>query len=72
MHDDPSYVSQLPEHPELREMAQVIETAGMIGEILDARFRCVFISSEAARAMGLSVPRCSTRQTTLLPRSGQP
>jgi hypothetical protein len=54
MHDDPAYVSQLPEHPELREIAQVIETAGMMGEILDASFRCVFISSEAARAMGLS------------------
>jgi hypothetical protein len=54
MHDDPTYVSQLPEHPGLRELAQVIESAGMMGEILDARFRCVFISSEAARAMGVS------------------
>jgi len=54
MHDDPPYVSQLPEHPELREIAQAIEAAGMMGDILDASFRCVFISSEAARAMGLS------------------
>ncbi len=54
MSDDAPYVPALPEHPELREIAQLIEDTGMMGEILDDRFRCVFFSSESARTMGLS------------------
>lgn len=54
MSDDAPYVPRLPEHPELREIALVIEHAGMMAEILDARFRCVFISTETARAVGAS------------------
>ncbi len=54
MSDEPPYVPELPEHPELREIAQLIEDTGMMGEILDDRFRCVFFSSESARTMGLS------------------
>lgn len=54
MTDAAPYVPELPEHPELREIAQLIEDTGMMGEILDERFRCVFFSSESARTMGLS------------------
>ena len=54
MTDDAPYVPELPEHPELREIALLIEGTGMMGEILDERFRCVFFSSESARTMGLS------------------
>jgi class 3 adenylate cyclase len=54
MPDDSPYVPQLPEHPELREVAQAIESAGMMGEILDASFRVVFFSTEAARGMGVT------------------
>jgi hypothetical protein len=59
MQDSP-YVPELPEHPEMRELAQVIESAGMMGEILDTRFLCVFFSSESARAMGLSADEASS------------
>jgi class 3 adenylate cyclase len=54
MTDEAPYVPELPEHPELREIALLIEGTGMMGEILDDRFRCVFFSSESARTMGLS------------------
>ncbi len=54
MSDDAPYVPELPEHPDLREIALMIEGTGMMGEILDERFRCIFFSSESARAMGLS------------------
>jgi len=54
MSDTSPYVPRLPEHPELRELALVMEEAGMTGEILDAEFRCVFLSSETARALGMS------------------
>ena len=43
----------LPEHPELRTVAEALETAAMSGEILDARWRVVFISSEEARIIGV-------------------
>src|SRR5213080_128727 len=59
MQDDSPYVPELPEHRELRELAMVIESAGMMGEILDPTFRCVFFSSESARAMGLSADEVS-------------
>jgi class 3 adenylate cyclase len=51
---DEPYVPELPEHPQLREIALLIEGTGMMGEILDDRFRCVFFSSESARTMGLN------------------
>ncbi len=54
MEDGARYVPQLPAHPELRDIALAIESAGMMGEILDAKFRCVFISTETARAIGVS------------------
>lgn len=54
MTDEVHYVPELPEHPELREIALLIEGTGMMGEILDKRFRCVFFSSESARTMGMS------------------
>jgi class 3 adenylate cyclase len=49
MADDAPGPSPFPEHPDLREIAQAMETAGMIFEIYDARFRCVYFSSERAR-----------------------
>jgi class 3 adenylate cyclase len=52
--DDAPYVPELPEHPELRQIAELIEATGIMGEILDERFRCVFFSTESARTMGLS------------------
>ena len=52
--DDSPYVPELPEQPELRELAQAIESAGLMGEILDASFRSVFFSTESARILGLS------------------
>ena len=54
MEEGAPYSPRLPEHPELREIALAIEKAGMIGEVLDAKFRCVFISSETVRAIGMS------------------
>ena len=54
MRDDAVYVPQLPEHPDLREIAGVIEAAGMMAEILDASFRTVFFSTEYARALCVS------------------
>ena len=43
----------LPEHPELREFALAMESAGLSGDIVDARWRTVFISSELARLAGV-------------------
>ena len=54
MQDGPSSPARLPEHPELQEIALALEAAGMVFEILDARFRCVFFSREAARLIGIS------------------
>jgi class 3 adenylate cyclase len=51
---DQTYVPRLPEHPDLREIAEMIERVGMMAEILDERFGCVFVSSETARALNLS------------------
>jgi class 3 adenylate cyclase len=42
----------LPEHPELREVALAMESAGVAGDILDADWREVFMSSEMARMAG--------------------
>ena len=38
-----------PEHPELRDIAEAMEAADMMFEIQDARFQCVYISSEFVR-----------------------
>jgi class 3 adenylate cyclase len=43
----------LPEHPELRAVAEALEAAGISGEILDAQWRLVFISSEEALIVGV-------------------
>ena len=43
----------LPEHPELRELAQALEDAGVAAEILDHKWRVVYTSSEDARWLGL-------------------
>lgn len=44
----------LPEHPELRVLAAALESAKLAGEILDSRWRIVFISSEEARVIGVT------------------
>lgn len=44
----------LPAHPELRQIAIAMEDAGISGEVLDAEWRIVFISSEEARIVGVS------------------
>ena len=46
-HDAPG-PSPYPEHPDLRDIAEAMETAGMLFEIVDARFRCVYSSKEWA------------------------
>lgn len=43
----------LPEQPELRNIAEALETAAISGEICDAKWRVVFISSEEARIIGV-------------------
>jgi class 3 adenylate cyclase len=43
----------LPEHPELRSIAETLETTAMSGEILDANWQIVFISTEEARIVGV-------------------
>jgi len=49
MLDDAPGPSPFPEHPDLRAIAEAMEHAGMIFEIYDARFRCVYLSSERIR-----------------------
>ena len=46
--------SPLPEHPDLRDIAEAMEAAGMLFEIADARFRCVYVSSEFVRFAEMS------------------
>ncbi|HTY26975.1 MAG TPA: adenylate/guanylate cyclase domain-containing protein [Mycobacterium sp.] len=43
----------LPEHPDLRVLAEALEEVGASGEILDTKWRVVFTSSEDARALGM-------------------
>jgi class 3 adenylate cyclase len=43
----------LPEQPELRELAQALEDAGVAAEILDHKWRVVYTSSEDALGLGL-------------------
>ncbi|MEO6471551.1 MAG: adenylate/guanylate cyclase domain-containing protein [Aeromicrobium sp.] len=49
MEDGAPGPSPFPEHPELRDIAEAMEAAGVIFEIYDARFRCVYLSSERVR-----------------------
>ena len=53
MHDDAPSGPPLPEHRELREIALAMEGAGVSGELLDANWQLVFISSEEARIVGV-------------------
>ena len=48
MEDDAPGPSPFPEHPDLRDIAEAMEAAGMLFEIVDARFRCVYFSKEWA------------------------
>jgi class 3 adenylate cyclase len=54
MDDTSAAPPHLPEHPELRDIALAMESAGMIGEILDHRFRSVFLSTEFVRLTGMT------------------
>ncbi len=49
MADDAPGPSPFPEHPDLRDIAEAMEAAGMLFEIYDARFRCAYFSSEWVR-----------------------
>jgi class 3 adenylate cyclase len=54
MNDEAVPEELLPEQPELRDVALAMESAGMIGEILDSRFRTVFVSSQMVRLAGMN------------------
>jgi class 3 adenylate cyclase len=54
MEDDASGPSPLPKHPELRDIAEAMEAAGMLFELADARFRYVYVSRELARLLEVS------------------
>ncbi|MGQ0431418.1 MAG: adenylate/guanylate cyclase domain-containing protein [Microthrixaceae bacterium] len=45
----------LPEHPELRAIAEALEGAGLSGELLDADWRTVYESTELCSIAGLSI-----------------
>lgn len=47
----------LPEHPDLRALAEALEDSGAAAEILDDKWRVVFTSSEDARALGMDPAR---------------
>ena len=49
MEDGTPGPSPFPEHPDLRDIAEALEAAGMLFEIVDARFRSIYQSSEWAR-----------------------
>jgi class 3 adenylate cyclase len=53
MDDEAPSGPPLPEHPELRDIALGMESAGISGEILDANWQLVFISTEEARIIGV-------------------
>ena len=46
MADDAPGPTPWPEHPDLRDIAEAMEAAGMLFEIFDARFRCAYMSSQ--------------------------
>jgi class 3 adenylate cyclase len=54
MEDGAPGPSPWPEHPDLRDIAEAMEAAGMMFEITDARFRCIYLSSEFARLAEMS------------------
>jgi len=60
VHDDTPTGPPLPEHPELREIALAMEGAGISGELLDANWQLVFISTEEARIVGVPVEEVAT------------
>jgi class 3 adenylate cyclase len=47
----------LPEHPELRMLAEELERANRVAEIFDSKWRLVYISSELAAVIGAADPR---------------
>ena len=51
---DEASIPSLPEHPELRDVAMALENAGQVCEILDARFRSVFLSTQLVRVLGMT------------------
>ena len=54
MADDAPGPTPYPENPDLRDIAEAMESAGMLFEICDARFRLVYFSSEWARITEVS------------------
>ncbi|MGA8850314.1 MAG: adenylate/guanylate cyclase domain-containing protein [Aeromicrobium sp.] len=54
MADDDEGSLPLPDHPDLRDIAETMELAQMHFEILDERFRCVYVSREWIRFVELS------------------
>src|SRR4051812_44303459 len=54
MDDQPTTEPLLPEQPELRDVALAMESAGMVGEVLDDRFRTVFVSTQMVRLAGMT------------------
>lgn len=51
MVDDAPGPCPFPQNPDLRDIAEALEAAGMLFEIVDARFRSVYQSSEWARVI---------------------
>lgn len=58
----------LPEHPELRAIAEALEGAGLSGEILDADWRSVYESTELCSIAGLSIEQGESLYGKSLPR----
>lgn len=54
MEDEQRSGPPLPEDPRFREIALAMESAGVSGEVLDADWKIVFISSEEARIVGVA------------------
>ena len=54
MVDDAPSPTPFPQHPDLRDIAEALEAASMLFEVYDARFRCVYFSSEWARLVEVS------------------
>ena len=53
MNDERGPGPPLPDHPRLREIALAMEEAGVAGEVTDADWKIVYISSETARLVGV-------------------
>ena len=54
MADDAPGPVPYPEHPDLRDIAEAMEAAGMLFEIHDERWRCVYFSREFVRFAEMS------------------